>query len=108
MSALPEPWIVAQQEVEAACELLIDPSPPNLDRSAGILASAAKRLAETPAPAAHSRQLRASIHRAGRLLESAAQFHRGWRQILVAMTEGYTAEGGLAEPPPAARLSLDG
>ncbi len=45
-------------------------------------------------------QLRAELRHAGRLLESAADFYRGWERILGAMSGGYTADG---EPAPVAR-----
>jgi hypothetical protein len=45
-------------------------------------------------------QLRSDLRHAGRLLESAAGFYRGWERILGAMSGGYTADG---EPAPVAR-----
>ena len=45
-------------------------------------------------------RLRADLRQAGRLLESAAEFYRGWERILGSMSGGYTAGG---EPAPVVR-----
>ena len=97
-----------QAEIEAACDCLIDPTPRNIQRCTTLLARAAERLAEKPPPVRRA-ALRQTVRRAGRLLESAAAYHRGWQNVLAALTAaGYTSEGALASPPAAIRLSLHG
>ena len=96
-------------EIEAACDCLIDPTPGNLQRCSVLLGSAAARLAESPPPSARRAALRKTIHRAGRLLETAAAYQRGWQNVLLALTSaGYTPEGALAPMPQSSRLSLHG
>jgi hypothetical protein len=74
-----------------------------------VLASAVSHLASGKPPAAEALALRASVHRVGRLLETAAAYHRHWQQILRAMTAaGYTAAGDLDALPVRGRVSMEG
>ncbi|MGD0870523.1 MAG: hypothetical protein ABSB88_13280 [Bryobacteraceae bacterium] len=100
----------ARLEVKRACDLLEAPNPASLEASSSALERAISGLNDcrrgirpgvTNADVrARVRQLRAELRHAGRLLESAADFYRGWERILGAMSGGYTAGG---EPAPVAR-----
>jgi hypothetical protein len=100
----------ARLQVKRACHLLEAPSPASLEASSSALERAVSGLNDcrhgirpgvTDTDAiAKVRQLRAELRHAGRLLESAADFYRGWERILGAMSGGYTAGG---EPAPVAR-----
>jgi len=100
---------VAERELEAACELLIDPSPENLDRCSAVLASAAAHVAAGPMARGERGLLRVSIGRASRLLETAADYHRQWQKILRGLTgSGYTVAGELSAAPVRGRVSIEG
>ncbi len=100
----------ARSEVKRACRLLESPSPESLAASSSALERAVsglndcrrgiRRGAIGPDVRTMASQLRAELRHAGRLLESAADFYRGWERILGAMSGGYTADG---EPAPVAR-----
>ncbi len=109
MSGSLEERSMVRQELDTACELLIDPSFENLDRCSDVLASAASHLVAGQPPPSEARSLRASVHRVGRLLETAVKHHRDWQRILRAMTaSGYTAAGDLAAPPVHGRVFIRG
>jgi hypothetical protein len=105
-----EPLSAARSEVKRAGDLLETASPASLEASAHALDRAVCGLDDcrrgirpgvTDADIrAAVRQFRAELQHAGRLLESAADFYRGWERILGAMSGGYTAGG---EPAPVAR-----
>lgn len=100
---------VAQRELEAACELLIDPTPENLDRSACVLGRVVSGLEARKPAAAEAVRLRESVRRASHLLETAAEYHRQWQRILLRLTaSGYTAGGELETPPARGRVSMEG
>jgi hypothetical protein len=100
---------VAQRELEAACELLIDPTPENLDRCSCVLGRAVSCLEAGRPAAGEAARLRESVRRAGRLLETAADYHRQWQRILLRFTaSGYTAGGELDTPPVRGRVSMEG
>lgn len=104
-----EPGSVAQRELEAACELLIDPTPENLDRSACVLARAVTCLQAGRPAAPEAALLRESVRRAGRLLETAADYHLQWQRILLRLAaSGYTAGGELDSRPVRGRVSMEG
>jgi hypothetical protein len=100
----------ARSEVKRACHLLEAPSPASLEASSSALERAVSGLNDCRRGIrpgvpdadvrAKIRQLRAELRHAGRLLESAADFYRGWERILGAMSGGYTAGG---EPAPVSR-----
>lgn len=108
------------REVQRACDLLRSPTPAAVDRCSVVLGSAIARLVEwrkqfrAQSPASNrlvleeARRLRASVHRAARLLESAAAYHSGWRKALGALCAGYTASGAPADAAPPGRLFLRG
>lgn len=99
----------ARRELEAACELLTDPTPENLDRSSCVLARAVACLEADKPGAAEAARLRESVRRAGRLLEAAADYHRQWQRILIRLTaSGYTAGGELNRPPVRGRVCMEG
>jgi hypothetical protein len=100
----------ARSEVTRACRFLESPSPASLEASSNALERAVSGLNDyrreiRPGLAdtdmrTKVRELRADLRHAGRLLESAADFYRGWERILGAMSGGYTAGG---EPAAVAR-----
>jgi hypothetical protein len=105
-----EPLSAARSEVKRACHLLEMPSPVSLEASASALERAVAGLNDCrrgilpgvtdTGIGAKVRELRAELRHAGRLLESAADFYRGWERILGALSGGYTAGG---EPAPVLR-----
>jgi hypothetical protein len=107
-------------EVQRVCELLHSPTPAAVDRCSIALGSAISRLVEwrkrfhagdrpsNRLALEEARRLRASVHRAARLLESAAAYHAGWRKALGALCAGYTASGVPADAAPPGRLCLRG
>lgn len=110
MECLPDPCRLAQRELDAACDCLIDPSPANLDRSAAALSNAAGYLADLrPKETGEARKLRASVTRVRRLLETAAGHQRQWQRILLAaVSNGYTAGGEPAALATSGRVSVEG
>lgn len=109
MAGVLEQWSVAQRELAAACDLLIDPSPENLDRCSAILANVASQLARHRPAGEDARALRVSVNRAGRLLEAAAGYSRHWQTVLRQLTaSGYTAAGDLDAPALQGRISMNG
>jgi hypothetical protein len=102
-------WNEAQREIDAACILLIDPTPENLDRCTVLLHRAVSALSNSRSCGKQACVLRASVQRVGRLLETAAAYHRHWLKILRSMTAGcYTADGDLTSPPAPGRVSMEG
>ena len=107
-------------EVQRACDLLRCPTPAAVDRCSTALVSAISRLVEwrkrfqegdrasNRLALEEARRLRVSVHRAARLLESAAAYHAGWRKALGSLCAGYTASGAPADAAPPGRLCLRG
>jgi hypothetical protein len=100
----------AHLEVQRARDLLTTASPQSLEASSNALAQAIADLklsrqgmkpgVKSPERLSQMRQLRGELQHTGRLLESAAQFYRGWERILGSMSSGYTPGD---EPAPVAR-----
>lgn len=102
-------WKIATQEVQQACEILLNPSSESLDRSAVVLGAAANRVRTAgPPDLAEARDLRAAVLKAGDLLESAAAYHRGWQRLLQARTAGYNSAGEAAPLSAGGRIHLQG
>jgi hypothetical protein len=100
---------VAQQEIEEACRLLIDPSPENLDRCSTVLTGAISRLSQSRPPASEARTVRVLVKRVVRLLEAAASYRYGWRRVLQAMSAGgYTPAGDPAVSSEPRRIWMEG
>jgi hypothetical protein len=107
-------------EVQRACDLLRAPSPAAVDCCAVTIGSAISGLGEWRKRfQGHDRtanrlaleealRLRSAVRRAGRLLESAAGYHAGWRQTLGSLCAGYTASGAPAAAAQPGRLCLRG
>ncbi len=107
-------------QVQRASDLLRDPTPAHVERCAVALGSAVSEMTEWLGsfhaldPYSNrrlldeARRLRAAVRRAGRLLESVAAFHAGWRQTFSSLCSGYTPSGVPAEAAPAGRLCLRG
>jgi len=105
--------------VQQSCEWLLAPSPAALDRFAAALAPAISALREwqaqleerhkaSPRAREEALRLRTAIRRAGALLQSAADYHAGWRRALGALCGGYTASGAPADAARPGRLCLRG
>jgi len=98
--AIEEQIFKAQAEVSLACDCLLLPTPERLDRCTAHLQAA---IAAMPARTADSirsegaldaaRRLEQSLHRTGRLLETAWVFRQNWFRRLSVMIAGY-APGG--------------
>ena len=106
----------AHAAVDHACQLLLSPTPLQLDASAQLLQTA---IAELVAVAnsipssqsearAQARLLKRSIDRAARLLESAAGFYSNWIRFVGALCAGYNGEGQPAPLDRGARLLAQG
>ena len=109
MDALPQPWTVAQHEIDEVCRLLVDPSVENLDRSSALLAAAVGQVAQAPRPeAAVVENFLSRLRAAKSLLQRAAGYHRGWLQILCSLTAGYTSRGEAGPLAAEGRISLQG
>jgi hypothetical protein len=105
----------ARNAVDDACQLLLSPTPQQLDDCSRLLQSAISEVCgvregvRTPTDALRQvRLLRASIGRAARLLESAASFHAHWIRCLGALCAGYTGQGQPAALDRGARLLAQG
>ena len=96
----------ARAAVDQACQLLLAPTPEQMDRCTGLLETAVAELtafrqvcpvsAQRPLPAENlslARSLAASVARLKRLLESAGAFHANWIRCLAAICAGYTEQG---------------
>ena len=98
----------ARTTVDRVCQLLLSPTPDELDRCSGLLEAALSQLAACRSPASpalvldpalseevldQARLLKTSIGRASRLLESAAAFYTNWIRCLGALCAGYTPQG---------------
>ena len=76
--------------------------------SADALDCALAGLRHMPEAAVANRAIHRSIRKAGRLIEGAAQYHRGWNQRLRSLLYGYAADGHPAAVGHACRWSLEG
>lgn len=98
----------ARASVERASQLLLSPTPEQMDGCARQLETAISEITEfrnsgplTPPGGVAPRQealgearlLKRSIVRAARLLESAASYHANWIRCLGALSAGYTPQG---------------
>ncbi len=113
-----EKLAAARAEVDAACQILLSPTPEELDQCAARLAAALAHVtdcrtaaqsdvsAEQPRREAH--RLGRSLRRAHRLLEAAAAFHNGWVRCLGAMCAGYTNRGEPAAVERGGRILVRG
>lgn len=111
--AIEERLAAALRETERACHLLLTPTMQSLDDCLGILESASVTLADCRSASDAALletvlRLRQTITRAGKLLDTAAEYHRNWHQILRARLGGYTASGGPVELPFGSRLAVQG
>jgi hypothetical protein len=97
-----------QAHLERACALLVSASPAALEGSADALDCALAGLRHMPEAAVANRAIHRSIRKAGRLIEGAAQYHRGWNQRLRSLLYGYAADGHPAAVGHACRWSLEG
>ncbi|HYW48860.1 MAG TPA: hypothetical protein VE959_38710 [Bryobacteraceae bacterium] len=108
----------ARSQIERVCGWLTSPSPETLDRCSGVLESAVAELAGGASWLAHARgnpeamaeawHLNRAVKRAGKLLESARQYHARWSRIRGAMTQGYGHQGIVPPPVLPGRISLQG
>jgi hypothetical protein len=97
--------------VERVCTLLTTPSPETLERCERVLESAATsyaglRLERADRPAVE--ELQSALALAGRLLESAFQYHEQWRRRLGASLAGYQPGGDPAAVVHPSRVTLKG
>ena len=99
-------WGAADADVAQACALLLSAAPGDLDRCEPLLARAVERIRAAPAAMAAGqdkatrqalRALRRRVLRAGRLLDTAAEYRLQWMRRLETMSNTYTVRG---EPGP--------
>lgn len=106
----------ARAEVERSCDHLLHPTEQTLEACLAALGTAAESLREcrsalpagNPGLLRQARGLQAAIRRAGSLLNTAAEYHGKWLQILCETMAGYTAGGTPGEVSCNARISLEG
>ena len=121
----------ARAHVDGACELLLSPTPQQMDECSRLLQAAISEIIRfcgsnrpalpvsppaTPvsspgsddAALEQARLLQTSIGRATRLLESAAAFYTNWIRYLSALCGGYTGQGQPAALERGARLLARG
>ena len=109
--ALSQRLATAGAEIDHVCQLLLDPTPEQLDRSSAILSAAVAEVAacrdasraagSLPAVRAQARRLGQSLRRARLLLDASARFHADWIRCLGILCAGYTDQGepsALAHP----------
>jgi hypothetical protein len=106
-AAVIEQLASTRMQLDAACALLLSPTPDAVERCFTLLESAGGRMMGfreemaaaqgDPAAIEEAWKLRRSFERASRLLDSAAHFHQNWQAVRGALTGGYTNRG---EPAP--------
>src|SRR5207302_882839 len=106
-----------RMQLEAACDLLISPTPEILDRCSMLLESAGRqmeycqsRIGEArgdPVAIEEAWRVRRSFVRAGKLLANAARFYGTWISIRGALTGGYTDRGEPAPVRHAGRICIE-
>jgi hypothetical protein len=105
-AAASERLAAARAAVDQVCQLLLSPTPEQMDQCAGLLQTAVGELTgfRNSAAAAtnpqlktealtHARSLASSLGQAKRLFESAAAFYENWIRCLAGMCAGYTPHG---------------
>jgi hypothetical protein len=112
-----EQFAAARAQLDAACSLLLAPTPAAVDQSAALLESAGRRLLDCRDGLSEQHgdaevlvqawSVRRSFQRAARLLENAARFHDNWIGVRGAMTGGYTSRGEPAPVRHPGRLCLE-
>jgi hypothetical protein len=115
MPAAVEILRAARLHVSRACDLLRSPSPTALDACAEALENAvAALLSGCPMrppdleASAEAHRLQAAVNSAVRLLQSAADYHLRWAQMLGTLTAGYTPAGEAAAVAHPRRICLSG
>lgn len=99
-----------ETELERACKLLESATPEAMDASAAALESVARDLAlrrDSIGPD-EARRLHSAAAKARLLLDLAARFHARCRDIVAAMSVGYTAHGAPASLATRGRVSISG
>jgi len=102
-AAIAEQLQTTRSHLDRVCAMLTTPTPEALDQCSAMLEAAGRQLTDWQsrlrpssgdAPALEeARRLRASLLRAGRLLEGASSFHNNWMRLRGAMSGGYTERG---------------
>jgi hypothetical protein len=104
-----------EAELDRACKLLERATPEAMDASAGALEGVARELGVLLSSGKQdsisidgAKRLRAGARKARLLLELASRFHARCRDIVAAMSGGYTAQGAPAALSVRGRISLSG
>ena len=118
-----EQLTAARAAVDRASQLLLAPTPEQMDRCASLLEDAISDLTtagghcDPSAPACkppntetlvQARLLESSVGRAKHLLDSAGAFYSNWIRCLAALCAGYTGSGQPASIERSGRLSVRG
>lgn len=106
-AAVIEQLASTRMQLEAACALLLAPTPDSVERCSTLLESAGSQMVSfrdgiaaaqgDPGAIEEAWKVRRSFERATKLLENAARFHQNWQAVRGALTGGYTNRG---EPAP--------
>ena len=106
-----------RMQLEAACALLLSPTPDSVEHCSTLLEAAGSRMAGFRAEIAEAQgdpgaieeawKVRRCFERASRLLENAARFHQNWQAVRGALTGGYTYRGEPAPLRHTGRLCLE-
>lgn len=88
----------ARAGVDRVCQLLLSPTPQQLDQCAQLLRAVIVEMppagdGNSAATREQARLLKTSIGRAARLLEGAAAYHANWIRWLGARCSGYNGQG---------------
>jgi hypothetical protein len=104
-----------EAEIERACKLLERATPETMDASAAALEGVARELGvllnswkRDSIGIEEAQRLRTGARKARLLLELASRFHTRCRDILAAMSGGYTALGAPAALSVRGRVSVSG
>ena len=107
-----------RRELEEVCRMLLRPTPEVLESCVARLAAITTEIEATRPQwpglignretAVEARMVRRALSNARRLLDTAAQFHSGWRKLRAALTGGYRADGSAAEIALPCRIFVQG
>lgn len=98
-------------EVARLRQALLTPGPeeiaallPDLESSAAMI----RTMDPASATLGELRELQRELRQVARLVESGAEFHQGWAQLLAALAGDYTAAGEVRALPVSATVSIRG
>ena len=107
-----------RSELEEICHALLRPTPEVLDSCAARFSAITSEIEATQPQwpglvgnrdaAVEAQGVRRALSSARRLLDSAAQFHSGWRKLRAVLAGGYRVDGSVAEVATPHRIFVQG